>query len=89
MRVLVVEDNRKLADYLKVALEQKSYSVDLAHDGELGEQRARCNDYDVVILDIMLPKKDGIAICKSLRANDVNTPIIMITARGQLDDKVA
>ena len=88
MRILIVEDNKKLAGYLKTALEQKSYSVDLAHNGESGEQQVRYNEYDVIILDIMLPMKDGMAVCQSLRADDINTPILMLTAKGRLDDKV-
>ena len=89
MRILVVEDNKKLAGYLKKALEHKSYSVDLVYDGENGEQQARHEQYDVIILDIMLPKQDGITVCRNLRADNVNTPIIMLTARGELDDKIA
>ena len=88
MRLLVVEDNKKLAGYLKTALERKSYSVDLAYDGETGEQQARYNDYDVIVLDIMLPGKDGIAICRSLRQDDINTPILMLTAKVDSGDKV-
>lgn len=88
MRVLVVEDNQKLAGYLKKALEQKSYAVDCVYDGETGEKRATFGEYDLVILDIMLPKKDGIAVCRDLRAQNVNLPIIMLTAKGELDNKV-
>ncbi|HUC20389.1 MAG TPA: response regulator transcription factor [Candidatus Polarisedimenticolaceae bacterium] len=88
MRILVVEDNQKLAGYIKKALEQKSYSVDCAYDGHNGEDIALVGDYDLIILDIMLPFKDGVAVCKELRAQDIVIPIIMLTARGELDDTV-
>jgi DNA-binding response OmpR family regulator len=88
MRILIVEDNQKLADYIKKALEQKSYSVDCVYDGESGEKRAVFGEYDLLILDIMLPKKDGIEVCKSLREKNINLPIIMLTAKGELDDRV-
>jgi len=88
MRILIVEDNQKLAGYIKKALEQKSYTADCVYDGEVGEKRATFAEYDLVILDIMLPKKDGIAVCKNLRNENVNIPIIMLTAKDGLDDKV-
>lgn len=88
MRILIVEDNQKLAGYIKKALEQKSYSVDCIYDGEVGEKRAMFGEYDLLMLDIMLPKKDGIAVCKSLRQENINLPIIMLTAKGELDDRV-
>lgn len=88
MRILVVEDNQKLAGYIKKALEQNSYSVDCVYDGKIAEDRIAYGEYDLVILDIMLPNKDGISVCRELRKQDINTPIIMLTARGELDDKV-
>lgn len=88
MRILIVEDNQRLAAYIKKALEQKSYTVDCVYDGETGEKRATFGEYDLVILDIMLPKKDGIAVCKDLRKENINIPIIMLTAKSELDDKV-
>ena len=88
MRILLVEDNQKLAGYLKKALEQESYAVDSVFDGEVAEKRALFGDYDLVILDIMLPKKDGIAVCRYLREHDINIPVIMLTAKGNLDDRV-
>lgn len=88
MRILVVEDNVRLAGYIKKALQQKSYSVDLAHDGSTGEDNARTENYDLIILDIMLPGKDGLSVCQTLRTEDITTPIILLTARGELDDKV-
>ncbi len=88
MKILIVEDNQRLAGYIKKALEQKSYSVDCVYDGESGERRAEFGEYDAVILDVMLPKKDGVSVCRDLRERDVNLPIIMLTAKGELDDKI-
>ncbi len=89
MRILIVEDNVKLAGYMKQMLEENSYSVDTYVDGKTGERVARSDSYDLLILDIMLPERDGIEVCKNLRKDDVNIPIIMITAKGEVDDKVA
>ncbi|RJX18296.1 MAG: DNA-binding response regulator [Ammonifex sp.] len=88
MRVLVVEDEHKIANSIKKGLEQEAYAVDAAYDGESGFDLALNEDYDVIILDLMLPKLDGIEVCKQLRANQVHTPILMLTAKGQLNDKV-
>ena len=88
MRILIVEDNQKLAGYIKKALEQDGYAADCVYDGDIGERRAIWGKYDLVVLDIMLPIKDGITVCKNLRSQDVNIPIIILTAKGELDDKV-
>jgi DNA-binding response OmpR family regulator len=88
MKILIVEDNVKLAGYVKMALESRSYAVDTAYDGETGEEQAFYNEYDLIILDLMLPKKDGVSICKNLRKAGITTPIIMLTAKGELEDKV-
>ena len=88
MLILVAEDNQKLAGYIKKALEQKSYSVDCVYDGKTAEDRIAYVEYDLVILDILLPKKDGITVCKDIRNNNFTIPIIMLTAKGQLDDKI-
>ena len=88
MRILIVEDNIKIAQNIKTILEHHSYSVDVAGDGDTGERMANSSSYDLIILDIMLPKKDGLAICKSLRANDINTPILILTAMGEIEDKI-
>lgn len=69
-------------------LEEEGYAVDVAADGEAGERMARSGSYDLVLLDIMLPKKDGVAVCKSLREDDVNLPVIMITAKGEVEDRI-
>ena len=87
MRILVVEDEHKIANSIKRGLEQESYAVDVAYDGEQGFDLAATEDYDVIVLDLMLPKMDGMDICKKLRKEEnIHTPILMLTAKGQLDD---
>lgn len=88
MRLLIIEDQKKLVSYLKKGLENNSFSVDFAFDGERGLQLAMFSEYDLIILDIMLPKKDGIQICKSLREKRIDTPILMLTAKDSIDDKI-
>ncbi len=88
MPILIIEDEKKLVDILKRALKSERYSVDVAYDGEDGLQKAMKNEYRLIILDIMLPKKDGFAICKELREHHIFTPIIMLTARGSTEDRV-
>ena len=88
MPILVIEDEKKLTDILKRALKAERYSVDISYDGEDGLTKALKNDYSVIILDIMLPKKDGFTVCRELRARHIHTPIIMLTARGSTKDRV-
>lgn len=88
MRILLVEDNRRLSDSLRAVLVEDGYAVDTAFDGVEGEELAGFTPYDVIILDIMLPKRDGIEVCRSLRTQKVKTPILMLTARDSLDDRV-
>ena len=88
MRILVVEDEHKIANSIKRGLEQETYAVDVAYDGIAGFDLASSEDYDVLLLDLMLPKMSGVEICKKLRAMDNHTPILMLTARGELNDKV-
>lgn len=88
MRVLVVEDSRRLAGIIRRGLLEEGYAVDNAFDGEEAEYMAETTPFDVVILDIMLPKKDGLAVCRDLRAKAVNTPILMLTAKDSVEDKV-
>ncbi len=88
MRVLVVEDSRRLAGIIKRGLLEEGYAVDNAYDGEEAEYMAETTPFDVVILDIMLPKKDGLAVCRDLRGKNVNTPILMLTAKDSVEDKV-
>ena len=88
MRVLLVEDNRRLSDSLRTTLVEDGYAVDTAYDGVEGEDMALLTPYDIIILDLMLPKKDGIEVCRSLRDQKTVTPILMLTARDALDDRV-
>ncbi|GAB6275393.1 MAG: response regulator transcription factor [Peptococcaceae bacterium] len=88
MKILVVEDEHKIANAIKKGLEQEAYAVDAVYDGESGLDLALSEEYDVIILDLMLPKIDGIEICRQLRKNQVHTPILMLTAKGQIKDKV-
>lgn len=88
MRALIVEDDHKIANSIKKGLEQESFAVDVAYDGSNGFDLAVSENYDVIILDLMLPGTPGIEICKNLRANQIHTPILMLTAKGELEDKV-
>ncbi len=88
MRVLVVEDEHKIANSIKKGLEQEKYAVDVAYTGEDGYDLASTEDYDLIILDIALPGMDGIEICTQLRQAKNHTPILMLTAKGQIADKV-
>ncbi|MBF0320232.1 MAG: response regulator transcription factor [Nitrospirae bacterium] len=88
MRVLVVEDEHRIANAIKKGLELEYYAVDIAYDGQQGFDLASGEDYDVIILDIMLPEMDGMAICRELRHAKNHTPILMLTAKGQLHDRV-
>lgn len=89
MRILVVEDEPLIAHAIKKGLEQEAFAVDLAHDGETGYDLLATEDYDVVVLDRMLPKLDGEKFCEKARAEHITTPILMLTARAELDDKVS
>lgn len=88
MRVLVVEDERRLAGIIKRGLLEEGYSVDNAYDGEEAQYMAENTHYDAMVLDVMLPRKDGVAVCKDLRSKNVNTPILMLTAKDTLDDRI-
>ena len=89
MRILIVEDEKKIADFVKRGLKEEGYAADAAYDGEDGYFRAKTNEYDLIILDLMLPKMDGITLCKKLRAEKVSVPILMLTAKSDVKDKVA
>jgi len=88
MRILLVEDNHRLNSSLKMSLVDDGYAVDSAFDGEEGQSLAEMTAYDAIILDIMLPKKDGLQVCHELRNNRINVPILMLTARDTVDDRV-
>jgi DNA-binding response OmpR family regulator len=88
MRILLVEDDACLAEALAEALTEQRYVVDRAKDGEIAWQQIRTLDYDLILLDVMLPKLDGITLCKRLRSYSYSVPILMITARDMSNDKV-
>jgi DNA-binding response OmpR family regulator len=81
MRILVVEDEKKVASFLKKGLEEENYAVDVAHDGEEGLALAHINEYDLVILDIMLPKLDGMEVLRQIRSDGSGVPILILTGR--------
>jgi DNA-binding response OmpR family regulator len=88
MRILLVEDNRRLSDSLRLSLIDDGYAVDTAYDGQEGEEFAELTPYDLIILDVMLPLRSGIEVCQSLRSKHIKTPILMLTARDALEDRV-
>ena len=88
MRILFIEDEQKLRNNVAEGLTTRGYTVDTAEDGIEGERLARENSYGVIVLDIMMPRQDGITTCKSLRAKGVHTPILMLTAKDAVADKV-
>jgi DNA-binding response OmpR family regulator len=79
MKILVIEDEHRIANALKEGLEQESYAVDVAYDGEQGYLSASADNYDIILLDVMLPIMDGYTVCKKLRAEGNHTPVLMLT----------
>jgi heavy metal response regulator len=88
VRILVVEDEKKVAAFVRKGLEEEGYAVDVAIDGEKALYMAEMSDYDLIILDWMIPKKDGLAVLGQLRASGLTTPVILLTARDAVQDKV-
>lgn len=88
MKVLIIEDEVKIADSIKKGLLQENFSADVAYDGEEGYDMAFSENYDVILLDLMLPKMSGSKVCQSLRQEGISTPILMLTAKGEVKDKV-
>ncbi len=88
MRLLVVEDEKKVAGFIKKGLEEEGYVVDLASDGEKGLNLALDRPYQVLLLDINLPKIDGLSLLKRLREKDITTPALLLTVRATIEDKV-
>ena len=88
MRILVIEDDVDLAHFISKGLKEERYAVDLAADGEEGLELAFGNPYDLLIVDIMLPKLDGLTVCRRLRAGGHRTPVLLMTARNTVEDKV-
>lgn len=89
MRILLVEDEPDAARLLARGLREQSYAVDIAADGEAALSQAQLNDYDLIILDVMLPRKDGFEVCRELRAAKSSVPILMLTARDTVEDRIA
>ena len=88
MRILVVEDEKKIADFIKRGLKEEGYAVDAAYDGEQGLFLAKTAAYDLILIDLMLPKKDGIAVCTAIKSAKDAPPVIMLTAKDTVHDKV-
>lgn len=89
MRILVVEDEKKVSGFIRRGLKEEGYAVDVAADGEEGHYLASTNEYDLLILDIMLPKMDGLTLCQQLRDRDYTGPILFLSAKDTVKDKVA
>lgn len=88
MRIVVIEDEHRIANTIKKGLEQEGYAVDVAYTGTDGYDLASTEEYDLIILDLMLPEIDGLTLCKDLRKQKIHTPILMLTAKGQIHNKV-
>ena len=88
MRILVVEDEKKVADFIQKGLEEEHYAVDAAYDGETGLYFTEINDYDLIVLDLMIPKIDGWEVLRRIRAKKNNVPILILTAKDAVDDIV-
>lgn len=88
MRILIVEDEKKVAAFIRKGLEEETYAVDAAHDGEEGLLLAETNQYDLIVLDLMLPKMNGLEVLEKLRDKRNNTPILLLTAKDSVEDKV-
>lgn len=88
MKILLVEDEAEIGDLIKTGLEKEEFSVDYCKDGDTGMEHAMSNSYDAIVLDVMLPGKSGLEILKMVRAGQNNVPIIIITARGETEDRI-
>ncbi len=88
MRILVVEDEPKLNKGIVKGLKTRGYAVDFAFEGQAGETLARQNPYDLILLDIMMPRRDGLTVCRNLRQDGITTPILFLTAKDAVEDKV-
>jgi len=88
LRILLVEDEIKMASFIERGLKEENYVVDIANDGEKALFQAEINSYDLVILDVILPIKDGITVCRELRSKKINVPVLMLTSKDRVRDKV-
>ncbi len=89
MRILVVEDEKKVASFIKRGLEEENFAVDVAYDGDEGLYLAENNPYDVILMDLMLPKKDGLSVIRELRDKEISTPVLCLTAKDSVEDIVS
>ncbi len=89
MRILLAEDDRRIANFVSKGLRENSYAVDVANDGEDALYQVSINDYDLIILDVMMPLKDGFEVCRELRQEGNKTPILMLTARDAVEDRIS
>lgn len=87
-KILIVEDEKTIVDLLKIHLEDLQMEIDVAYDGETGLEKALLNDYCIIILDIMMPKMDGVQVCNAIRGKNIQTPVLMLTAKSDEFDKV-
>ena len=88
MRILIIEDEKKVANFIKKGLEEEHYAVDTAYDGEAGLFMAEANEYDLIVLDLMIPKIDGLEVLKRIRGNKINVPVLVLTAKAAVEDIV-
>lgn len=89
MKILIIEDEPKVVDFIKRGLEEQGYEIDVAFDGQLGEKLAKRNHYDIILLDVILPFINGFEVCKRIRETKQDIPVLMLTALGTTDDKVS
>jgi two-component system copper resistance phosphate regulon response regulator CusR len=89
MRILIVEDEPKVASFLKQGLEEENYEVEVAFDGQMGKRLALKNNFDIILMDVIMPYTNGLQLCKELRDENIQTPVLMLTALGTTDDKIS
>jgi two-component system copper resistance phosphate regulon response regulator CusR len=89
VRVLVVEDEKKVASFIAKGLQEEGHAVDMLHDGESGVSQALSVDYDIVVLDLMLPKRSGLEVLRAIRREKTRMPVLILTAKGELEDRVS
>src|SRR5262245_65010597 len=89
MRILVVEDDQKVAHFIQTGLQQEGYAVDVLHEGTLAGEQARAVDYDAVVLDVMLPGRSGFQVLRDIRARKPSLPVVVLTAKDAVEDRIA
>lgn len=88
MKILVIEDEKRITSFIRKGLQYEGYSVDVAFDGAAGFNKAQDNSFDLIVLDVMLPEMDGVSLCSQIREKEIMTPVIMLTAKDSVDDRV-